>query len=285
MSARTESRLDQIVAQTRADVARRRGELSLEELAELAATAAQERASTAAAPGLCESLRQAPIAVIAEFKRRSPSAGVLRENADVAEIVRAYERGGARALSVLTEGPNFAGSLEDLRRARVASGLPILRKDFMVDPYQLHESVLAGADAVLLIVAALSRAELAELHARAAELALDTLVEVHDEAELAVARELGAQLIGINNRDLRDFSVDVTRSSQLARAVPNSVTLVSESGIRSAEQLLALQTDGIHAVLIGESLMRAPDPQEALQGLLSALDGATGAGATRAENI
>jgi indole-3-glycerol phosphate synthase len=285
VSARAGSRLDEIVAQTRAQVARRKRELSPDELAERAAGTPRTHAHAPAAPGLREALRRAPIAVIAEFKRRSPSAGVLREDADVAEIARAYERGGARALSVLTEGPNFDGSLEDLRSARAASALPILRKDFIVDAYQLHEAVLAGADAVLLIVAALGDAELRELHELAAGLGLDTLVEVHDQAELDVALGIGAQLVGINNRDLRDFSVDVTRSSQLARAVPDGVTLVSESGINSAEQLLVLQGDGIDAVLIGESLMRADDPQAALRGLLSALGGPEREDAAHAEKI
>jgi indole-3-glycerol phosphate synthase len=285
VSARTGSRLDAIVAQTRDALARRKSELAPEELAERAAASAEERAGARLERGLRESLRRAPIAVIAEFKRRSPSAGVLREGPDVADVVRAYERGGARALSVLTEGPNFGGSLDDLRLARAATELPILRKDFVVDPYQLHEAVLAGADAVLLIVAALSQAELAELHAQAGDVGLDVLVEIHDEAELAIALALGAQLIGINNRDLRDFSVDVGRSSQLAKSAPQGVTLVSESGIHSAEQLLALQRDGIDAVLVGESLMRAPDPQAALRGLLAALDVSEPAGATRAEKI
>jgi indole-3-glycerol phosphate synthase len=285
VSARTRSRLDQIVAQTRDEVARRRREVSMDELAERARAVAAERAGAAATRGLRRSLRQAPIAVIAEFKRRSPSAGVLREGADVAETVRAYERGGARALSVLTERPNFDGSLEDLRRARAASDLPILCKDFIVDPYQLHEAALAGADAVLLIVAALSPTELGELHAQAEVVGLEPLVEVHDEAELAVALQLGAQIVGINNRDLRDFSVDVGRTSKLARSVPDGVTLVSESGIHSPQQLLALQSDGVDAVLIGESLMRAADPQVALRALLSALDGTAGAHATHAGNI
>jgi indole-3-glycerol phosphate synthase len=285
VSARSVSRLDQIVAQTRDEVARRKRQLAPDELAQSAAAVVAERASAGPGRGLRASLRQAPIAVIAEFKRRSPSAGALREGADVAEVVGAYERGGARALSVLTEGPNFDGSLEDLRRARAASELPILRKDFVIDVYQLHEAVLAGADAVLLIVAALAAPALGELHEQAAALGLEALVEVHDETELAVALGRGATLIGINNRDLRDFSVDVARSSRLARALPDGVTVVSESGIHSSDQLLALQRDGIDAVLIGESLMRARDPQGALRGLLSALEGSVGADATPAGKI
>jgi indole-3-glycerol phosphate synthase len=285
VSAGAGSRLVAIVSQTRAEIERRKRELSPAEMREQAARAGTDREGAGAARRLRESLRQPPIAVIGEFKRRSPSAGALRERADVTEIVRAYERGGARALSVLTEGANFDGSLEDLRRARAASTLPILRKDFVVDPYQLHEAVLAGADAVLLIVAALERDQLAELHAQAAELGLDALVEVHDEAELEVALAIGAQLVGINNRDLHDFSVDVRRSSQLARRVPDGVTLVSESGIHSIEQARELAQDGIDAVLIGEALMRAADPEATLRGLVAALDRPERAGAAQAEKI
>jgi indole-3-glycerol phosphate synthase len=146
--------------------------------------------------------------------------------------------------------------------------LPILRKDFIVDAYQLHEALAAGADAVLLIVAALSADALAELHAKALALGLDALVEVHDRAELATALALGADLIGINNRDLRDFSVDVARTSQLMREIGDDVTVVSESGIAGAEQVRALRGEGVHAVLVGESLMRAADPAAALRALV-----------------
>lgn len=207
--------------------------------------------------------------MIAEFKRRSPSAGTLRADADVAEIARAYERGGARALSVLTEGPSFHGSLEDLRAARAASGLPVLRKDFLVDPYQLYEARLAGADAVLLIVAALDPAELTALHELARALDLDVLVEVHDAGELRLALGVGAELIGINNRDLRDFSVDVERTFALLEGIPAGVTVVSESGIAAPGQLARLEQAGVAAVLVGESLMRSPSPEDALRALRS----------------
>jgi indole-3-glycerol phosphate synthase len=212
-------------------------------------------------------LTQPGIAVIAEFKRRSPSAGTLREDADVNAVVRAYERGGAAAVSVLTEGFSFAGSLEDLRLARRACQLPILRKDFIIDPYQLHEARAAGADAVLLIVAALHQDEIASLQLAARELGLDVLVEVHDQAELRRALRAGAELIGINNRDLRDFTVDVQRTSQLIGQVPAGTAVVSESGISTAKQLRALEQQGLDAVLVGELLMRAPDPEAALLAL------------------
>jgi indole-3-glycerol phosphate synthase len=216
-----------------------------------------------------EALARKGIGVIAEFKRRSPSAGALRERPELLEIVPAYRAGGAVALSILTEGPNFEGSLEDLRAARTASDLPILRKDFIVDAYQLLEARAAGADAVLLIVAALERKELADLHAAARELGLDVLVEVHDHDELLVALELGAEIIGVNNRDLRDFSVDVGRTESLMAEVPAGVLLVSESGIAAAAQLEHLEELGVAAVLVGETLMRAEDPAVALRKLTS----------------
>jgi indole-3-glycerol phosphate synthase len=208
------------------------------------------------------------IGVIAEFKRRSPSAGSLREGAELAAIVVAYERGGASALSVLTEGPNFDGSLADIGAARGACGLPILRKDFVVDSYQLYEAVVVGADAVLLIVAALEQQELGFLHDCALGLGLDVLVEVHDRDELARAEQIGARLIGVNNRDLRDFSVDVGRTERLLAEMPVGTTVVSESGISKPEQLERLERAGVAAVLVGESLMLAPEPEQALVALL-----------------
>jgi indole-3-glycerol phosphate synthase len=254
--------LADILASTRAELERRkraRPEAELRDQA-LAAAGGVRRS-------LHDALNRPGIGVIAEFKRRSPSAGILRESADLAEIASAYERGGADALSVLTEGPNFDGSLADLRTARAACGLPVLRKDFIVDPYQLYEALLAGADAVLLIVAALTPSELKALRGLARGLDLDVLVEAHDAAELRVALDGGADLIGINNRDLRDFSVDVERTFALLGEIPAGVTVVSESGIGDAGQLARLQAAGVAAVLVGESLMRAPVPAEALRAL------------------
>ena len=268
MSAGVPTVLEGILRSTREELARRKRELPPQALAERVERDAQPRAH--AEHRFRRALLEPPIGMIAEFKRRSPSAGRLREGARVESIVRAYERGGANALSVLTEGPNFEGSLEDLRRARGVSQLPILRKDFVIDPYQLYEARAAGADAVLLIVAALPQRELAALHEHARRLGLDALVEVHDAEELRAALDVGAELLGINNRDLRDFSVDVERTARLAGEVPAGVTLVSESGIASAAQVRALAAAGVHAVLVGESLMRAPEPEAALRALLSA---------------
>jgi indole-3-glycerol phosphate synthase len=248
--------LDRIVESTREDVLRRRRDVPLSELEGRLAAPREDRPFS-------EALARPGISVIAEHKRRSPSAGELRAGASVTEIVQAYERGGAAAVSVLTEGPHFGGALDDLRDARAASGLPILRKDFIVDRYQVFESAAAGADALLLIVAALDDDdELASLYREAIGLDLDVLVEVHAEEELARALELlDADVIGINNRDLVDFSVDLERTYELLSDVPAGKTVVSESGIHGREQLDDLERVGVDAVLIGERLMRAPDPE------------------------
>lgn len=259
MTAGTQTVLDRIVAETRAELAERK-RLVPQAALEATAPASPRRP-------LRDALEEPGMAVIAEFKRRSPSAGALRDSPDLAQVVTAYERGGALALSVLTEGPNFGGSLADLEQARALTGLPVLRKDFVVDPYQLHEARAAGADAVLLIAAALSPGTLVALHTLAAELGLDALVEVHDREELWRAAELGAGLIGVNNRDLRDFSVDVDRTFALLDHMPPGATVVSESGIRTAAQLRDLHARGVDAVLVGETLMRAPDPERALREL------------------
>jgi indole-3-glycerol phosphate synthase len=205
--------------------------------------------------------------VIAEHKRRSPSAGVIRDGDELEAVVRAYERGGAAALSILTEPFHFGGSLDDMRVARAATRLPVLRKDFVVDPYQLYESAAAGADAILLIVAALDLDLLRDLHREAWDLDLDVLVEVHDEEELEGALEVEAEVIGINNRDLSDFSVDIERTFELLSDVPTGKTVVSESGFSTREQLDELDRVGVDAVLVGEWLMRAPDIEAACREL------------------
>ena len=245
--------LERIVEATRDDVARRRSTVPLTELERQARGHRDDRPFS-------EALARPGLSLIAEFKRRSPSAGEIRAGSDVTEIVGAYEAGGAAALSILTEGPHFGGSLEDLHAARAASELPILRKDFVVDAYQVYESAVAGADAILLIVAALGDRELAQLHGEALALDLDVLVEVHDEEQLVRALEIvDADVIGINNRDLTDFSVDIERTYELLADVPAGKTVVSESGLHDREQLDDLERVGVDAVLIGETLMRAPD--------------------------
>jgi indole-3-glycerol phosphate synthase len=254
--------LEKIVAGTREDVRRRRAAVPLSELETALAGRGDDRPFS-------EALTRPGVSVIAEHKRRSPSAGTIREGATVADLVRAYERGGAAALSILTEGKNFGGSLDDLREARAASGLPILRKDFIVDVYQVYESAAAGADAILLIVAALEAKVLAALHEEARALDLDVLVEVHDEPELQCALEVvDADVIGINNRDLSDFSVHVERTFELLADVPAGKTVVSESGFHSRDQLDDLERVGIDAVLVGEALMRADDMEDAVRALV-----------------
>jgi len=258
--------LDRIVAGTREDVRRRRTDVSLAALESELAKRGEDRPFS-------EALTPPGVSVIAEYKRRSPSAGTIREGATVTDIVQAYERGGAAALSILTEGQHFGGSLDDLREARAASRLPILRKDFIIDEYQLYESAAAGADAILLIVAALEPHEIRSLHLKARALDLDVLVEVHSEEELECALEVvDADVVGINNRDLNDFSVDVQRTFELLHDVPAGKTVVSESGFHSRQQLDDLERIGVDAVLVGESLMRAEDPEAALRALAGASD-------------
>jgi indole-3-glycerol phosphate synthase len=266
MSQGTTTVLDRILAETREELERRKREVPLEALR---SSTAMTGRGPAGERRFHDALNRAGVGVIAEFKRRSPSAGALSQRPRLAETLSAYERGGAVAASVLTEGPNFEGSLDDLRAAREACNLPLLRKDFVVDVYQLHEAAAAGADAVLLIVAALDTAELASLHATARELGLDVLVEAHDRAELHRALDLGADIVGINNRDLRDFSIDIERTEALMEEIPSGVTVVSESGIAVAAQVRRLSERGVQAVLVGELLMRSADPAAAIEALIS----------------
>ena len=255
------TRLDSILESTRAAVARRKSAMSEGDLRAQIDASRPERhfAETLGHPGM---------SLIAEHKRSSPSAGVIRADLDLSDVIGAYQAGGASALSILTEEEGFGGSLDDLRLARSLTDLPIIRKDFIVGSYQLVEAAEAGADAVLLIVAALEESELAELAAEAHSLRLDVLTEVHDEAELEVALASSATLIGINNRNLKDFSVDLGRTFELLADVPAGKTVVSESGITSAEELHELERVGVDAVLVGEALMRAPDIEEAVKTLL-----------------
>ena len=209
--------------------------------------------------------------IIAECKRRSPSKGVLRGDYDPVAIARGYADAGAAAISVLTEPTFFDGSLAHLAAVRAAVDVPLLRKDFIVSEYQLYEARAAGADAVLLIVAALSAPELKALHDRATELGLDVLVEVHDEGELQRALDAGARIVGVNNRNLRTLTVDIHASEAVIGRMPAGVIAVSESGLRAADDLARLQQLGYHAFLIGERFMSAADPGAALRELMAAL--------------
>ena len=253
-------RLDELVEATRIRLEERKRARSLGELERLLPDEGIDRP-------FAEALSRPGTSVIAEYKRRSPSAGPIREGAAVAEVVQAYERGGAAALSVLTEQDHFGGSLADLEAARAVSDLPVLRKDFTIDPYQLYEAKVYGADAVLLVVGALNDAELGSLFGIARQLELDAIVEVHDEEELSRALEVDADVIGINNRDLVSLAVDLNVTYELLTDVPAGKTVVSESGIHTRADVEELERVGVDAVLVGEALMRAPDPEAACRDL------------------
>ena len=266
--------LDEIVAYKRGFVEGAQAARPLEEVAEAAEAAPPARGFAAAIRGTrgSNSLRepQSTLRVIAEIKRASPSKGVIREDFRPAELAASYQRGGAKALSVLTDEKYFQGSLAALEAARGASTLPILRKEFMIDPYQVFEARAAGADCILLIAGMIPWDELRELRRAAAELAMDVLVEIHSEEEIGPALELRPDLIGINNRDLRDaaLATDISRTEQLIGRIPAGVTLVSESGIRSREDVERLARIGVDGILVGEHLMREPDPGAAIQATL-----------------
>ena len=216
-------------------------------------------------------LRAEGINIIAEFKRRSPSKGVIRADANLSQMVESYEAGGAVGISVLTEEDYFDGSLDDLKTVKTTVNLPVLRKDFVFDEYQVYESAAAGADAILLIVAALDDETLSRLRRVAEdELGIDALVEVHSSEEMKRAVACGATLIGVNNRDLRTFEVSLDTSLSLAREAPSDALLISESGLRGPDDLRLLCEAGYHGFLIGETLMRADNPEDTLRNLLGA---------------
>ncbi len=260
----TSSVLDEIVAHKRQEVAAARERLPLSEL--------ERRLDEAPPPRpFAPALRRRGLALIAEVKARSPSRGVLRPGLEPVSLALAYARAGAAAISVLTDERYFGGSLEHLRQVRQAlpDGPPLLRKDFVLDPYQVYEARAAGADAVLLIVAALSRPELKGLLETARSLGMDALVEVHDEREVEAALSAGATLVGINNRDLRTFRVDLATTARLRPLLPSGVTVVAESGIHTREDAAKLAALGVHAVLVGEALVTAPDPEAKARELAS----------------
>ena len=256
--------LDEIVAATRRRVAESKAAVDLRQF--------ERQAGNHIPRGFRHSLESGSangVAVIAELKRASPSRGLIRPDFDPVRLAEEFESSGATALSVLTDAEFFQGSLENLRRASGATKLPCLRKDFMVDEFQLLEARAHGADAVLLIVAALAPAELKLLVRRASEYKLDVLCEVHDEMELQCAVDAGCTLIGVNSRDLRTLKVDLETSFRLANSIPKNALPVAESGIRSGADIARLRAVGYQAFLIGESLMRAKSPGEVLQALLA----------------
>jgi indole-3-glycerol phosphate synthase len=248
------SMIEQLISAAREGVEQRRERVPLADLESRLESRGRDRP-------FMEALVRPGLSLIAEFKRRSPSVGEIDSAVSVSGTVQAFERGGAAALSVLTDETHFGGTLDDLRAAREACDLPILRKDFVVDPYQLYEAAVSGADAVLLIVRALGDDQLAELHREALSLDLDPLVEVHEAEELERTLELDAAVIGINNRNLEDGRVDIATTFELMPDVPAGKTVVAESGISDRAQLEELDRVGVDAVLIGEALMRAADTE------------------------
>ncbi|MCG8588191.1 MAG: indole-3-glycerol phosphate synthase TrpC [Proteobacteria bacterium] len=254
--------LDEILEHKRGELAEAKRRVSP------AAMAARAEAATHVPRGFAAALAAgaAPV-VIAELKRRSPSKGLIRQDFDPVKLAKAYADGGAAALSVLTDEHYFGGRLEFLAAVRSAVSLPLLRKDFVVEAYQIDEARAAGADAVLLIAGPLGPEQLSELHAKARARGLDALIEVHDERQLEMALAAGARLIGVNNRDLRSFDVDLAATERIAAQVPDEVLLVSESGIFTPEDIARLERAGARAFLVGESLMREADVVRALERL------------------
>ena len=260
--------LSEIVAQKREAVARLKTKPSSARLRERAL----EIRKRAAPHCLLQALNsESPrLKIIAEFKRRSPSAGIIRDDRSAEEVARCYERGGACAISVLTNEAHFGGSIADLRAVRSTTDLPILRKDFIIDPIQIHETAVAGADAVLLIVAALDDAALGDLREITEnQLGLDALVEVHTSIELRRALSAGAKIIGVNNRNLQTFQVSLETSERLVTEAPHDTIMVSESGLKSAQSFHHLHNLGFHGFLIGEALMRVTNPEKALRDFIA----------------
>jgi indole-3-glycerol phosphate synthase len=257
---RTQTVLDRILDHKVEEIAARRAAASLSQVITAAQTAPPARDLVAA-------LRRATVSLIAEVKHASPSKGVLIDPFDPVALGRVYATNGAAVISVLTDEAFFQGHLDHLVAVRAAVTVPVLRKDFVIDPYQVYEARAAGADAVLLIVAALTDAQLAGLHALAASLGLAVLVEVHDEAELARALAIRPALVGINNRDLHSFAVDLNTTARLAHSVPPEITLVAESGIFSGADVRQMGAAGARAVLVGEALVKAGDTAALVQEL------------------
>ena len=256
--------LHRIITRKWQEISERQAQNSLEQLSRQAKNASAPRGFVTA---LRNRVNRGEAAVIAEIKKASPSKGVIREDFDPVAIAKAYQDGGATCLSVLTDRDFFQGDEDFLVAARAACALPVIRKDFIVDPYQVVEARAIGADCILLIVAALQDQVMADLHQRAVELGMDVLVEVHDRYELERALELDLKLIGVNNRNLHTFETSLETTIDLLDSIPDECLLVTESGIHSAEDVALMRAHKVNAFLVGEAFMRAPDPGRALQEL------------------
>ena len=264
MNAARPDILNKILLRKQQEIETRQGQVSLADLQQQAAQASAPRGFVAA---LRSRVDRGLAAVIAEIKKASPSKGVIRENFDVVEIAKSYQAGGASCLSVLTDRDFFQGHEDYLVAARAACELPVIRKDFIVDPYQVVEARAIGADCILLIVAALEDEALAELHAQARSLGMDVLVEVHDREELERALRLDLELVGINNRDLRTFDTRLETTIELLGLIPAGCLVVTESGIHTREDVALMRQHDVHAFLVGEAFMRKPDPGQELREL------------------
>jgi indole-3-glycerol phosphate synthase len=266
MSSDTPTILKNILARKQEEIAERSALVSIPQLIEKAASASAPRGF---AKAMADKIARGESAVIAEIKKASPSKGVIRENFDPAAIATSYEQGGAACLSVLTDVDFFQGADEYLQLARNASSLPVIRKDFIVDEYQIYEARAMGADCILLIVSALEKEQLTQLHEVALSLGMDVLIEVHDEAELDIALTFDNPMVGINNRNLHTFEVSLENTYKLLNKIPANKVVITESGIHAREDVAAMRAQNVHAFLVGEAFMRHDEPGEKLSEMFS----------------
>ena len=266
MSLETPTILKKILDRKREEIAERSETVSLEQLKQQAALASAPRGFAAA---MTAKIAAGESAVIAEIKKASPSKGVIRENFDPAAIAASYADGGAACLSVLTDVDFFQGADKYLQQARDACHLPVIRKDFIIDQYQIYEARAMGADCILLIVSALAEKQLADLHDLAISLGMDVLIEVHDAAELSIALKLDNPMVGINNRNLHSFEVSLDNTYQLLEKIPDNRIVITESGIHSREDVAAMRQQKVNAFLVGEAFMRSEEPGDRLSEMFS----------------
>lgn len=266
MSSDTPTILKKILARKHEEIAERSAQVSIPQLIEKAKTASAPRGFAAS---IAAKIAAGQSGVIAEIKKASPSKGVIREDFDPAAIAQSYEKGGACCLSVLTDVDFFQGADEYLKMARSASTLPVIRKDFIIDEYQIYEARAMGADCILLIVSALSEEQLNQLHEVARSLGMDVLIEVHDGAELDIALKLDNPMIGINNRNLHSFEVSLENTYQLLSKIPDDKIVITESGIHSPADVAAMRQHNVNAFLVGEAFMRSEEPGERLAEMFS----------------